>query len=351
MEEGAWGVSSGLDYVPGSFASTDELVGLCAEAARLGGFYHTHTRSTLRAAGHLAPFEEAVEIGRRSGCPVHLTHFRQPAQGVGSHLEYLDLVESSRAEGLDVTFDCYTYPYSGTTLVILLPQWTRAGGPEALIARLGDREARARIAREITTGPWGDQIWTENWLTNFTRPEHRVYEGRSIAEIAERRGEDPATTMFDLLLAENLGISTVGLGTNQHTLPAFVAHPAGMVASDAILFGEFPSPRTYGCFPIVLAEFVRAERHLRLPEAIRKMTSFPAQRLGLPDRGILRDGFRADIVCFNPATVKAPATKAQPRQYPIGIGHVIVNGEVVIDDGVHTGRLPGRALRRGAAST
>ena len=351
LEEGAWGLSSGLDYPPGSFASTEELIALSETTARLGGFYHTHTRSTLRERGHMAPFEEAVDIGRRSGCPVHLTHYRQGAQGVGSHLDYIGLVEDARASGMDVTFDCYTYPYSGTTLVILLPQWTRSGGPEALMARLRDPEARARIAREVTHGPWGADLWAENWLTNFTRPEHRPYEGRSVVEIAEMRGQDPTEAVMDLLVAENLGISTVGLGTNQHTLPAFVAHPAGMIASDAILFGEFPSPRTYGCFPIVLAEFVRAERHLALPEAIRKMTSFPAQRLGIPDRGILRDGFRADIVCFDPATVKAPATKAHPKQFPIGIEYVIVNGQVVIERGENTGALPGRALRRGRART
>ena len=132
------------------------------------------------------------------------------------------------------------------------------------------------------------------------------------------RGQEPADALFDLLLSENLGISTVGLGTNAQTLYAFVSHPYGMIASDAILFGEYPNPRTYGCFPIVLAEFVRAEQHLRLPEAIRKMTSFPAQRLGIPDRGLLRDGFKADIVVFNPDTVKALATKENPKQYPGG---------------------------------
>jgi N-acyl-D-amino-acid deacylase len=351
MEEGAWGVSSGLDYPPGSFASTDELVALAGTSARLGGFYHTHTRSTLRAQGHLAPFEEALEIGRGGGSPVHLTHYRQPGQGVGSHLDYIGLVEDARAAGMDITFDCYTYPYSGTTLVILLPQWTREGGPEALVARLRDPQARARIAREVTHGPWGADLWSEYWLTNFRRPENHRFEGRSVVEIAELRGQDPTEAVMDLLLEENLGISTVGLGTNQHTLPAFVAHPAGMIASDAILFGEFPSPRTYGCFPIVLAEFVRAEHHLRLPEAIRKMTSFPAQRLGIPDRGLLRDGFRADIVCFDPQTVRAPATKLHPRQYPVGIEYVIVNGQVVIDRGVNTGALPGRGLRRGRART
>ena len=147
------------------------------------------------------------------------------------------------------------------------------------------------------------------------------------------RHQDPADALFDLLVEENLGISTVGLGTNPQTLPAFVSHPCGMIASDAILFGEYPNPRTYGCFPIVLAEFVRAEKHLRLPEAIRKMTSFPAQRLGLPDRGLLRDGFKADIVVFNPKTVKTHATREDPKHYPLGIEYVMVNGVVVIERG------------------
>ena len=165
-----------------------------------------------------------------------------------------------------------------------------------------------------------------NWLTNFTQPQNRVYEGRLITDIAEMRGQEPEDALFDLLLEENLGISTVGLGTNARTLYAFVSHPYGMIASDAILFREYPNPRTYGCFPIVLAEFVRAEQHLRLPEAIRKMTSFPAQRLGIPDRGLLRDGFRPDIVIFNPDTVKTHATKDATKHYPVGIEYVVVNG-------------------------
>ena len=164
------------------------------------------------------------------------------------------------------------------------------------------------------------------------------------------RGQEPLDALFDLLVEENLGISTVSLGTNAHTLAAFVSHPYGMIASDAILFGDHPNPRTYGCFPLVLAEFVRAEEQLSLEEAIRKMTSFPAQRLGLPDRGILRDGFKADIVVFNPNTVKALATKDKPHQYPEGIPYVIVNGVVVIDQGSNTGALPGKSLRKGKVS-
>ena len=346
MEEGAWGLSTGLDYPPGAYASTGELAALARESARMGGFYHTHTRASLRAKGLLAPWEEALEIGRRGESAVHLTHYRQGAQGVGSHLDYLGLVEDARDEGMDVTFDCYTYPYSGTTVTIGLPHWAKDGGPERLLAALNDSDDRERMKREISS-----ERLHNNWLTNFTQPQNKIYDGRSIEEIAEMREQEPADALFDLLVEENLGISTVGLGTNQHTLPAFVSHPHGMIASDAILFGEFPSPRTYGCFPIVLAEFVRAEKHLRLPEAIRKMTSFPAQRLGLPDRGLLVEGFKADIVIFDPKTVKAPATKRNPKQFPVGIDYVIVNGRVVIDNGSNTGALPGRALRRGRTST
>lgn len=350
MQAGAWGLSTGLDYPPGAYASTEELIALSKVSARLGGFYHTHTRASLRAKGLLAPWEEALQVGRGSGSPVHLTHYRQSAQGVGSHVDYLGLVENARAEGMDVTFDCYTYPYSSTMAAIAVPHWAKDGGPEALMARLQDKHAREKIKKELGTGgSWVD--WRNLWLTNFTKPENRKYDGRSVDEIANMMGRAPPDAFLDLLEDENLGLTSVGLGTNPQTLPAFVVHPAGMIASDAILFGEWPSPRSYGCFPVVLAEFVRAEKHLRLPEAIRKMTSFPAQRLGLPDRGILRDGFKADVVAFNPDTVKAPATKENPKQYPVGIEYVIVNGQMVIERGANTGALPGRALRRGTAST
>ena len=346
MEEGAWGLSTGLDYPPGAYADTNELASLSEVAASLGGFYHTHTRASLSSQGLLAPWEEALEIGRRSGIPVHLTHYRQSAQGVGSHLDYLALVENAQREGMDVTFDCYTYPYSGTTITIGLPYWAKDGGPERLMAALQDPDDRSKMKRELSR-----ERLENNWLTNFTQPQNKMYDGRLITDIAEMRNQDPADALFDLLVEENLGISTVGLGTNPHTLAAFVSHPSGMIASDSILLGEYPNPRSYGCFPVVLAEFVRAEKHLSLPAAIRKMTSFPAQRLGLPDRGILRDGFKADIVVFNPSTVKTRASREDPKQYPVGIEYVIVNGQVVIDESENTGALPGRALRRGRAST
>src|SRR5919202_6614002 len=167
------------------------------------------------------------------------------------------------------------------------------------------------------------------WLTYFKRPENHRYEGRSIAQVAQMRDQHPVDALCDLLLEEDLQTSYVSAGGNARSLPKFVAHPLSMVGSDAVLLGEYPSPRTYGCFPIILAEFVREENFLSLPQAIRKMTSYPAQRLGLSNRGLLRDGFKADVVVFDPARVGAPATRSQPRQLAVGIDYVFVNGALV----------------------
>jgi N-acyl-D-amino-acid deacylase len=260
----------------------------------------------------------------------------------------LALVEDAREEGLDVTFDGYPYAYSSTRLNIVIPQWAFDGGPERLRAALASSDARARMRKEMTPRA---ATWHEMWITHLKRPEHHRYEGRSIAEVAEMMDKDPVDAICDLLLAEDQQVSYVSAGANAATLPKFVSHPLSMVGSDALLIGEYPSPRSYGTFPVILAEYVREDRFLSLPDAIRKMTSFPAQRIGLPDRGLLRDGFKADVVVFDAQTVKAPATRREPKQFPIGIDHVVVNGKVVVDAGRHTGTLAGRALRRGRAST
>ena len=164
-------------------------------------------------------------------------------------------------------------------------------------------------------------------------------------------GKDPLDAMCDLLLEEDLQVCYIMAGTNGMTLPKFINHPLSMIGSDGVLLGDFPSPRTYGTFPTVLGKFVREEGGMSLPDAVRKMTSFPAQRLGIPDRGLLRDGFKADLVVFDPDTVDSPATRNRPKQFPIGISHVVVNGKVVVADGQHTGALAGRALRRGRFET
>jgi N-acyl-D-amino-acid deacylase len=347
MEEGAFGLSTGLDYPPGNYADTTELVELSKEANRLGGIYHSHVRYRL-GDRFLDPFEECVEIGRRSGIPAHITHFYQRTPSPGGADELLALVESARLEGLDVTFDSYPYIYSSTRLLIIFPDWAHDGGPEKLKEALKSPEARERLRKEVVPRALS---WQDMWLTYFKRPRNHQYEGRSIAEVAALMGKHEVDALCDLLLDEDLQVCYVSAGANGNTLPKFVAHPLSMVGSDAVLLGDYPSPRTYGCFPVILAEFVREENYLSLPEAIRKMTSYPAQRLGIPDRGLLRDGMKADIVVFHPKNVKAPATRTDPKQFPIGIEFVIVNGTMVIDQGQHTGLLAGRSLRRGRPST
>src|SRR5216683_7299906 len=230
MEEGAWGVSTGLDYPPGSYADTDELVGLSAEAARLGGIYHSHVRYRL-GDRFLDPFREAIDIGRRSGIAAHITHFYQRLNSPGSATTMLALVEHAREkEGLDVTFDSYPYVYSSTRLLIMFPDWVHDGGPKRLIEALRSPEARERLRREV--GPRGSS-WQDIWLTYFKRPQNHVYEGRSVAEIAAMRDQDPVDALCDLLVEEDLQTSYVSLSGDASTLPRFVAHPLSMVGSDA----------------------------------------------------------------------------------------------------------------------
>ena len=341
MEEGAIGMSTGLDYPPGGYASTDELVELSKQVAELGGIYHTHVRYKSGDM-FMDPFREAIEIGERSGVPVHITHFYQKAPSPGGAPQLLGLVEEASASGQDVTFDSYPYSLGSTRILIVFPDWVHEGGPERLKQALADEDARERLRGEVVPRA---PTWHDMWLTYFKRPENHRYEGRSIAEIAEMRAQHPVDALCDLLIDEDLQTCYVAEGLNLKTLPAFVTHPLSMVGSDAVLLGDFPSPRTYGCFPVILAEYVREEQQMSLPNAIRKMTSFPAQRLGLQDRGVIRDGMNADITVFDAGSVRAPATRTEPKQFPIGIEYVIVNGTVVVDGGTHTGALPGRAVR------
>ena len=352
MEAGALGLSSGLDYPPGAFATTDELAALTNEAARHGGFYHTHVRYPL-GDRYLDPFREAIEIGRRGGGPVHITHFYHRQTHPGGPEPLLALVDDARLEGLDVTFDCYPYEWASTRLLIQLPQWIQAGGPGPLRERLADRSARDKVRSELRergaayTSPAG---WADIRLGYFASEPNLRWEGRSLAEVMSERGTDAVDAMCDLLLEEDLRVNQVTTGPWSETMHHFVVHPAGMYGTDSTFVAAKPSPRTYGSYPRVLGEFVRDRALLGLEEAVRKMTSAPAARLGLTDRGLLADGMRADVVVFDPATIRSNATYDEPRQFPDGIDHVIVNGQLVVDGGRHTGALPGRVVRRVAAS-
>lgn len=351
MDEGAFGLSSGLDYPPGSFADTAELSALSGEAARHGGFYHTHVRYPL-GDRFLDPFREALEIGRRGPAPVHLTHYYHRATYPGPAAEMLDLVDGAREAGQDVTFDTYPSEWASTRLLIQLPGWVQAGGPAALKERLADGATRDRMRTELRDrgAAYASAAgWSDVRLGAFTNPANLHWESRSLWDVMHDTGADAIDAICDLLLTEDLRVSQVTSGPSSETLPLFIAHPLGMVGTDSTFIGEKPAPRTYGSFPRILGQYVRDEARLSLTEAVRKMTGAPAARLGLRDRGLLRDGFAADVVVFDPVRVRSNATYEHPCHYPDGIAHVVVNGELVVDGGEHTGRLPGRALRGGRA--
>ncbi len=349
MEEGAFGVSSGLDYPPGSYASTGELADLANEAAKRGGFYHTHVRYAL-GDRFLDPFREAIEIGRRGDSPAHITHFYHRTTFPGTPEQMLALVDDARAEGLDVTFDAYPYEWASTRLLITLPTWVQAGGPGPMKERLADRAIRDRIRGELKergvlyAGAGG---LSDIRLGYFARPENLRWEARTLGDIAAEAGGDIVDVLCDLLLLEGLRINQVTPGPHTDGIRRFYQHPVAMVGTDSTFIGEKPSPRTYGSYPRILGQFVRDEALFSMETAIAKMTSMPADRLGLTTRGRIADGLVADLVIFNPRAVRSDATYDNPRELACGIEIVLVNGVPVVDGVIATGATPGRALRKG----
>ena len=349
MEQGALGISSGLDYPPGSYADTDELSALTAEAAEHGGFYHTHVRYPL-GDRYLDPFREAIEIGRRGGGPVHITHFYHRQSFPGGPGPMLELVDDARAEGLDVTFDTYPYEWASTRLLIMIPPWVQDGGPAATKRRLDDRSVRNQIRRELADRGLlfaGRRAWDDVRLGAFRTPDLLRWEGHMLGEVIDERGEDPVDVLCDLLLAEDLRLNQVTPGPWSESLREFVRHPVGMIGTDSTFVAARPSPRTYGAFPRILGQFVREEALMSLEEAVRSMTSAAAERLGLRDRGLVRDGHVADLVVLDPDRVRATCTYEDPCRYPEGIEWVLVAGHPVVARGEHTGARPGRVLRPG----
>ena len=345
MEQGAIGLSSGLDYPPGAYATTDELAQLTAEA----GLYHTHVRYDL-GDRYLDPFREAIEIGRRGDGATHITHFYHRQTFPGGPGPMLALVDDARTEGLDVTFDTYPYEWASTRLLIMIPPWAQAGGPMRTMERLADASVRDRIRHELAQRGVlyaGRNAWDDVRLGAFTRPELLQWESHTLGEVFADRGDDPVDVLCDLLLKEDLRVNQVTPGPWTETLRDFIAHPIGMIGTDSTFVGAKPSPRTYGSFPRVLGQFVREEALLSLEEAVRSMTSAPAARLGLRDRGMLRDGHVADLVMFDPRRIRSNATYDEPRQFPDGVAWVVVDGRVVVERGEHTGARPGRVLRGG----
>jgi N-acyl-D-amino-acid deacylase len=349
MEHGAFGVSSGLDYPPGAYATTDELAELANEAGRLDGIYHTHVRYAL-GDRFLDPFREAIEIGRRGEAPAHITHFYHRATFPGTPDQMLDLVDAATAKGRDVSFDLYPSEWASTRLLILIPIWVLEGGPKRTKERLADPAVRTRIRTELRergelfAGSGGIRDVRIGYLR---RPENLQWEGRTLGELIDAAGTDPVDALCDLLLAEDLRPNEVTPGPNLPGTRRFLEHPGAMIGTDSVFVGARPSPRTYASFPRILGQFVRDEAVLGLADAVHRMTGMPAARLGLRERGTIRHGAIADLVIFDPETVRSDASIDDPTRPPEGVEHVILAGQAVLTNGQPTGARPGKGLRRG----
>ncbi|MGV9238096.1 N-acyl-D-amino-acid deacylase family protein, partial [Streptomyces nigra] len=350
LEQGAVGLSSGLTYTPGMYAGDAELTELCRVVARYGGYYCPHHRSY--GAGALQAYEEMVALTREAGCALHLAHATMNF-GVnrGRAPELLSLLDKALAEGADISLDTYPYTPGCTTLVALLPSWASEGGPEAILARLTDDATAERIRHHLEVvgadGCHGVPVeWETIEISGVGEPALADHVGRTVRESADARGEAPWTTARRLLLQDRLGTTILQHVGHEENVRAIMRHPVHTGGSDGILQGSKPHPRAYGTFPHYLGHYVRELGVLSLEECVAHLTSRPAKRLRLPDRGLVREGYRADLVLFDPETVAAGSTFAEPRTPPTGIPHVLVDGRFVIEDGRRTDVLAGRAVRR-----
>ncbi|WP_020388140.1 N-acyl-D-amino-acid deacylase family protein [Kribbella catacumbae] len=350
LAQGAVGMSSGLTYTPGMFAGTTELVELCKVVAEYGGYYSPHQRSYGKGA--LEAYAEMVEIARRSGCALHLTHATmnfEPNKGRG--VDLIAMIDEALADGVDITTDTYPYLPGATTLSAILPSWSAEGGADALLARLADPADRERITYELEqVGTDGCHGCVTDWNTieigGVKNPELGSAVGRTVAELAAGSGRAPAEVFFDVLIRDNLATTILQHVGHEENVQAIMKHPTHTGGSDAILVGGKPHPRAWGTFPRYLAHYVRKLGVLELADCIHHLTGRPAARLRLVDRGLVREGYHADLVLFDPAGVRDTATFDNPRQQAEGIPWVLVGGVPVIEDGHRTGAMPGRAVRR-----
>lgn len=361
MDEGAFGMSLGLIYQPQMYATKEELVELYRVVAEHDGFMVVHMRN--EGDRILEAVDEVIDICVSAGCPLHVSHLKVAGkENWNKGPDLLKRFEAARRRGLDVTFDQYPYTAGSTYLHACLPPWATEGGVDQIVARLKNPNIRMRIAHEIETmvgsrrptdDPtlmfWDNFVGYAGWdgirITSVRHERNKYCEGRTIAELADVRGMHPSEFMFDLLIDEECGVSMAAEISGEDNVRLFLAHELGMIGTDGLLVGK-PHPRAYGTFPRVLGKYVREQNVLSLPQMIRRMTSLPAQRLGLHDRGVLRPGMKADVVVFDAEIIADRATFLEPRQFSVGIDAVIVNGAVTVEKGRLTGLRAGRVLRK-----
>jgi N-acyl-D-amino-acid deacylase len=370
MREGAFGMSSGLVYPPGRYAGTEELVELCRVVAEHGGVYASHIRGERETI--LQAVEEALAIGERSGVSVQISHHPAKIGAWGTSPRTLAMMEETSRRGINVMCDLHPYIAGATGLSAILPPWAQAGGARRIVERLRDPELRERMKEDMiedrVPGPGHSGLakrgmWDKILITTHTE-DWPI--GRTIADISEERGQDPFDAYFDLVEASEAQGGILGFYYREKDIRNVLLSPRSVIGSDGHALAPYGvlgrgrnHPRSYGTFPMIYRKYVRGESRpelvgdegaaiMSLEEAVRKMTSLSARKLGIKERGLVEPGHWADLVVFDPDSIADTATYIDPYRYPRGIGHVLVNGVPVIKDGEHTGALPGRALRHRA---
>jgi len=370
MKEGAYGLSTGLVYPPGRYADTSELVELCKVVADFNGIYASHIRGERETL--LEAVQEALRIGEEAGVPVQVSHHPAKIGAWGQSPKTLAMMDEVAEGGIDVTCDLHPYVAGSTGLSALLPPWAQEGGAGMIVERMKSADTRRRIREDMMEepvpgpGPCGlvkRGMWDQIIISSHPKEE---LVGRTLADVADDRGVDPFEAYFDLLLESEAFGGIIGFYYNEDDIRHVLRHERSMIGSDGYALAPYGilgrgrnHPRSYGTFPMIFRKYVRGEsrpdlKHdkgrklLSLEEAVRKMTSAPARKLGIRDRGFLRKGMWADIVVFTPETIADTATYLDPYRYPVGVEHVLVNGVAVVRDGEHTGALPGKPLRHGA---
>jgi N-acyl-D-amino-acid deacylase len=357
MEEGAVGVGSSLIYAPAFYAKTDELIELCKVAAEHQGMYISHIRSEGNRL--VESIEELIRIAREAKLPAEIYHLKAAGEkNWPKRQRVIELVEEARAAGLKITADMYVYPAGATGLDGAMPPWVQEGGLDSWIDRLRDPALRRRVAEEMRTptDKWENLLLAAGspervLLVGFKNPALKHLTGKTLAEVAKRRGQTPEEAAMDLVVEDHSRVDTVYFMMSEEDVRRNVALPWVSFGSDAASEapeGAFllsqPHPRAYGNFARVLGKYVREEKVIPLAEAIRKLSGLPAENLGIRERGMLREGYFADVVVFDPVKIADHATFERPQQYATGMRHVFVNGTHVLAEGDHTGATPGRAV-------
>jgi N-acyl-D-amino-acid deacylase len=358
MHEGAVGVSTALEYSPAPYAKTDELIALASEASKFGGIYATHMRDESNSV--LSAIDEALRIGREGHIPVEIWHLKVAGKANWGRMpEVVAKITSARAEGMDITADTYAYTAWFNDFSAFIPAWAHDGGNAKLIERLKDPAMRARIRKDMMTP---SNTWDNEWeeisgpqdilIGVVKNPKLLPLQGKRLSEVAKLQNKDPMDALFDLLIEDNALTEVAVFGMSEPDIVLALQQPwvafdndSAGASPEGILGQEHPHPRAYGTFPRILRKYVREEKKLTLEDAIRKFSALPAQRMRLTDRGVLKAGMWADVVVFDPATIRDLATFENPNQLSQGMEYVLVNGVAVIDQGKQTGALPGKVLR------